>query len=359
MTTCKRCVMDESDPLISFDESGLCSRCQAWEKKWAEKQSLEPQFSKVIERVKRLGRNRIYDAVLGMSGGADSSWVYHIAKSNGLRVYVVHFDNGYDMPVATRNVQRLVDYYGDEVHTIAVNGEQFRQLQLAFLRSGTTGPEIPTDHAIKAVTYRTAWSMGIDVILNGTNIATESHSSPAWTCGHADWKYIRGIGERFKVDLADFPHYSFLDLATWMRDFWWLSLLDYSHYVRVDAIEEMHRLYGYESYGFKHQESRITRFLHGYIIPRRFGWDTRRSRLSAMICSGQMNREDALKMLSEPAYPESEMEEDKMFLCKRLGITLEDFESLMALPLKHYEDYPNSLHDPFPKILHYIKRLLY
>lgn len=350
--------MDTSDPLLTFDESGTCCRCRDWETKWMKKVALENQYLEAVADIKGR-RGARWDAVLGMSGGADSSWVYHLAKTAGLRVYPIHFDNGYDLPISTHNVKCLTEHWGDKVKVVKVDGPQFRVLQLAFLRSGTTGLEIPTDHAIKAVTYETARGLGVDVILNGTNIATESHGSPAWTGGHADWKYIKGIAWRFGSSSVDqVPHYSTWDRVTWMRGFRWVSLLDYVKYIRRDAVDEMARLYGYRDYGFKHMESRITRFLHGYIIPKRFGWDTRRSRLSAMICSGQMTREAALEMLRRPAYDVEEMEVDKLILCRNLGITEAEFEELMKVPLKHYGDYPNSLNDPLLKIGRVAKRLL-
>lgn len=345
MKECKKCVMDESDPLITFDDDDVCSRCAQWEKKWAKKLELEHQFPTLIEHIKEVGRGREYDAVLGMSGGADSSYVYHLAKQAGLRVHPIHFDNGYDLPVSVHNVRCLTDHYGDKVEVIKVDGPAFAAMQLAFLKSGTTGLEIPTDHAIKAATYRVAKELGVSVILNGTNLATESHGTPAWTQGHADWKYISGVARRFGADPDAIPHYTMLNYLTWMQNYEWVSLLEYVPYHRAAAIELMHERYWYEPYGFKHMESRITRFLHGYIIPRRFGWDTRRSRLSAMICSGQITRGDALDTLSRPAYPEEEMQRDKLILCRNLGITEQHFEELMQLPLRYFSDYPSYAKD--------------
>jgi len=354
----------ETDPLLTIDEGGLCNRCAAWETQWAAKVELEKHYDEIMQHIRsvRVGRelttgvDQKYDVVLGMSGGADSSWVYHLAKTAGLKVHPIHFDNGYDLPVSVHNVKCLVDHWGDKLEVIQVNGSEFYGLQRAFLQSGTTGLEIPTDHAIKAVTYQVARDLGVPVILNGTNMATESHGSPAWTNGHADWKYINGVAERFGVALTTFPHYSMWEKMTWMRGFEWISLLEYTNYVRADAIAEMGKLYGYQPYGFKHMESRITRFLHGYIIPRRFGWDTRRSRLSAMICSGQMSREEAFHILSNPAYDPEEMELDKLILCKNLQIEVSQFETLMKLPLKHYEDYPNYRNDPMMRALMAIYR---
>ena len=354
----------ETDPLLTIGEGGLCNRCAEWETQWAAKVELEKHYDEIMQHIRsvRVGRelttgvDQKYDVVLGMSGGADSSWVYHLAKTAGLKVHPIHFDNGYDLPVSVHNVKCLVDHWGDKLEVIQVNGSEFYGLQRAFLQSGTTGLEIPTDHAIKAVTYQVARDLGVPVILNGTNMATESHGSPAWTNGHADWKYINGVAERFGVALTTFPHYSMWEKMTWMRGFEWISLLEYTNYVRADAIAEMGTLYGYKPYGFKHMESRITRFLHGYIIPRRFGWDTRRSRLSAMICSGQMSREEAFHILSNPAYDPEEMELDKLMLCKNLQIEVSQFETLMKLPLKHYEDYPNYRNDPMMRALMAIYR---
>lgn len=337
--------MDTSDPSISFDAEGVCNHCREWEKQWIDKKRLEEQYpNRVISWIKKRGKGRKYDAVLGMSGGADSSYVYHLAKMNGLRVYPLHFDNGYDLPEYDCNVRNLTEFWSDQLNVVKVDGEEFRRLQVAFLASGTTGLEIPTDHAIKAVTYQTARKLRVPTILNGTNIATESHGSPAWTGGHSDWKYIRGIGERFGVKLSSFPHYTPLDLL-WMNRIKWVSLLDYTEYVRDEAISLMQAKYGYKPYGFKHGENRITRFLHGYIIPRRFGWDTRRSRLAAMVASGQMSREDALRMLSHPMYPEPEVLKDREIILGNLGITDAAFEEYMKLPLKHFKDYPSYQRD--------------
>jgi PP-loop superfamily ATP-utilizing enzyme len=355
--------MNESDPLITFNDSGLCSRCQQWERDWAEKLKLEAAWPEaIIRHIKAVraadelttGRNQEYDAVIGLSGGADSSWVYHLAKTQGLSLYPVHFDNGYDLPQYAENPKLLTDHWGDELHTVKVDGPEFRALQLAFLKSGTTGLEIPTDHAIKAVTYQTAHKLGVSVLLNGTNLATESHGTPAWTQGHADWKYIDSVAKQFSVHLKTFPHYTMWDKITWMSHIEWVSLLEYVQYNRDEAIGEMQRIYGYVPYGFKHGESRITRFLHGYIIPRRFGWDTRRSRLAAMVCSGNITREAALEMLKKTPYPLEQMEEDKLILCRNLGITEEYFEELMNLPLHNFSDYPSYTNDP---VLHMAQAL--
>jgi len=346
---CRKCVMNTSDPLITFDNDNVCNHCLDWEKSWAKKKELEDQWPdgllKLIKMDKFLAHSYEFDAVLGLSGGIDSSYTYHLAKELGLKIYAIHFDNGYDLPEYGENLPKLLRFWGDELNVIKIDNEEFNRLQIAFLKSGTTGLEIPTDHAIKAITYQTARKMGIKNILNGTNIATESHGTRAWTEGHSDWKYIKLVAEKFGVKLHNLPHYNLLDMLTWMKNYNWISLLDYTYYDREKATQILEKKYGYKRYGFKHQESRITRFLHGYIIPRRFGWDTRRSRLSAMIMSGQITREEALYTLLRPAYDPSLIEEDRRIICSQIGISDEEFEEYMNLPLKHFTDYPSYQRD--------------
>ena len=351
---CKKCILDtDTDPDLHIEADGVCNRCHSWEAAWSEKKKLEDQFPSIIARIKNRGR-----AIIGLSGGADSAWTYWIARLNDLDVTPIHFDNGYDLPVATENLRLITEHWGDELQTLPVDGTLFRRVQRAFLATMPNNLEIPTDHAIKAVTYKEADKRNIYTILNGTNMATESHGSPAWTQGHADWRYIKSVAESQGVSIDAYPHYTLLDRETWMRGIWWLSLLEYTDYHRQRAIDEMHRKCGYIDYGFKHMESRITRFLHGYIIPRRYGWDTRRSRLSAMICSGQLTRGDALRMIAHPAYPPAEMEDDKLMFCSRLGITVEQFEAYMTAPLRRYSDFQSYINDPLIRVARKAMRVI-
>jgi hypothetical protein len=63
--------------------------------------------------------------------------------------------------------------------------------------------------------------------------------------------------------------------------------------------------------------------------------------LSTLICSGQVTRAQALEELATPAYPPDQIEPDKEFVAKKLGISCEEFDAIMAAPKKRYMDYPN------------------
>tara|TARA_B100001123_G_C14561183_1_gene730332 strand:- start:65 stop:490 length:426 start_codon:yes stop_codon:yes gene_type:complete len=112
-------------------------------------------------------------------------------------------------------------------------------------------------------------------------------------------------------------------------------------YNRDEAISELEEKCGYRPYGRKHGESLFTRFFQNYYLPEKFGFDKRRPHLSSLIVSGQMTREEAMAELEEPLYTNEELELDKEFFCKKLGISTDELAFYMSQPNKHYTDYAN------------------
>jgi hypothetical protein len=98
---------------------------------------------------------------------------------------------------------------------------------------------------------------------------------------------------------------------------------------------------GWKYYGGKHHESIYTRFYQGYILPRKFGFDKRRSHLSSLICSGETTRGEALQEMAKEPYPVERQNADREYVIKKFGITEAEFERIMRLPAKRYWDYPS------------------
>ena len=117
-------------------------------------------------------------------------------------------------------------------------------------------------------------------------------------------------------------------------------LLNYISYNRSEAIDILVQKWGWKETGRKHCENRYTRFVEGHIYPTRFGFDKRRSHFSALICSGQMTREEALIELKIPTYTQEEFEADKAFFFKQLGIDESIFGYFMALPIRQHTEFP-------------------
>src|SRR5688572_8483556 len=208
---CTRCVMDTTDTEIVFDDNGICNHCKRAEKLIAtrlpEYKSGEYQFDKIVRRMKEAGNGKAYDCIVGVSGGCDSTYAVYILRKAGLRALAVHFDNGWNSELAVKNIENTLRRLDVDLHTHVVDWEEFRDLQLSFLRASVPDAEIPTDHGIWALLYRTAARFGVGYVVSGTNLNTESILPRSWTYYVTDLTYIKDIHKRFgKTQLKTFPH---------------------------------------------------------------------------------------------------------------------------------------------------------
>jgi N-acetyl sugar amidotransferase len=345
---CTRCVMDTSDPEIGFDDAGVCSHCHYRDEvlmpRIPEGDEAGRQLQVLAEQIRQAGRGKPYDCVIGVSGGVDSTFVAYKVRELGLRPLAVHLDNGWDSELAVKNIESTLRVLGIDLHTHVLDWDEFRDLQLAFLRASTPDSEIPTDHAILALLFREARRHGLKYILSGVNARTESHLPAAWSSGHADWRYIHSIHRRFGTrPLRTFPHLNWREMRTYPARFQLVDVLNYMDYVKKDALQVLERELGWKYYGGKHYESIYTRFYQGYILPRKFGFDKRRTHYSSLICAGEMTRGEALEALREEPYPAALQAEDREYVIKKLGLTPAEFEAIMALPPKTFWDYPSYL----------------
>jgi N-acetyl sugar amidotransferase len=338
--------MDTSDPDIRFDASGVCNHCHAYDDLVRTRvftgDEARQRLEALLAEIRQAGAGRRYDCVIGVSGGVDSTYVAYEVKRLGLRPLAIHLDNGWDSELAVKNIENVLKRLNIDLHTKVLDWEEFRDLQLAFLRASTPDSEIPTDHAIVAELYRTAARIGVRHVVAGVNVRTESHLPRAWSQGHLDWRYIRSVQRLFgKRRLRTFPHLSLLDQYRYRVTHRWVEILNYLDYDKRRAKEILLRELGWRDYGGKHYESIYTRFYQGYILPRKFGFDKRRSHFSSLICSGQMSRSQALTELQGETYPSDLQEADRKYVAKKLGITEEEFKAIMDEPPKSYHDYPS------------------
>jgi N-acetyl sugar amidotransferase len=299
----------------------------------------------IVGEIKRAGRGREYDCIIGVSGGVDSTYVAYLVHELGLRALAVHFDNGWDSELAVKNIEHVLKKLDIDLFTYVVDWPEFRDLQLAFLRASTPDGEVPTDHAISALLWREASRRGIRYIISGMNFTTESISVPDWAYGHSDWRYIRDVHRRFgTTQLRSYPHFglAYLFYVNAIRRVRTVSILNYVDYHKEEAMALLQEKLGWRYYGGKHHESIYTRFYQGYVLPRKFGIDKRYGHLSDLINAGQMTREAALQEVSTPPYPEELQQQDLAYVTKKLGLTADQFEEIMGARRKSFRDYRNS-----------------
>ncbi|WP_300815119.1 N-acetyl sugar amidotransferase, partial [Helicobacter sp. UBA3407] len=351
---CSRCVMDTTDPQITFTTSAgggaICSHCrdfdnvikpywQGFSKEWLEKK---------IAFIKEECKSKPYDCILGLSGGVDSSYLLHyMIKEYDLRILAVHIDAGWNTHTAKRNISKLTEKLQIPLHTIKVDFDEMRDLTIAFLKSGVANCDVPQDHAFFAALYGYAVQNGIRYVLTGSNFATESIYPPSWEHDAMDSIQLRDIHKKFGEEpLVTFPVVSFFDYYILYPKIYKMEVLrplNNIKYGKKIAIDTLAKEYGWENYGNKHCESLWTKFFQEYFLPTKFGYDKRRPHFSSMILAGEMTREEALEKLKEPPYAKESLEKDLAIILDKLQLSKNEWEEIMQVPIKSYKDYRNNL----------------
>lgn len=347
---CSRCVMDGSDPDLTLDAKGVCHYCHitdiAAAKRPKSRAESESRLESIAGEIRKRGKGKEYDSILGVSGGLDSAFTMHLAKELGLKPLVVHLDNGWNSELAATNIKRIVDKCGYDLHTHVVNWPEFRDIQRSLIKASVLDIELVTDHAFFALLMKLAREKDLKFSLVGNNGATESFMPPSWNWIKSDLRNLKAIHAKFGTKpIKTLPTINF-----WLRLVYErfglvckpVYLLDNYIYTRTEAIETLESKYGFRYPGGKHYESLFTKFYQSYILPRKFGIDKRRVHFSSLINNGEMTREQALLELDKPAYPEAELRIDLPFVIKKLGFSAAEFEEIMKAPAVAHDSFPSD-----------------
>lgn len=349
---CTRCIMDSSDLEIQFDQYGVCNHCHQHDitaKLLVPEPSIaEGELKKLVTKIKEAGKKKKYDCIIGLSGGVDSTYVALLVKRLGLRPLAVHLDNGWNSELAVQNIENVVNKLGIDLYTIVVNWEEFKALQIAYLKAGVVDLEAISDQAIFSTMFMLAKKNNIRYVIGGTNVATESIMPKSWYYSAKD--DVANLLDIYKkhgtgLKLKTYPTFSFLkgQILGQTIKLEWISILNLVPYIKSDIKSEIISELGWRDYGGKHYESIITKFYQCYILPKKFGIDKRRAHLSNLICSNQISREDALKEIALPLYKDGkELNNDLEYILKKLSLTGEEFESIMNGPKRSHYDFKND-----------------
>jgi N-acetyl sugar amidotransferase len=365
---CSRCVMDTSAVDIVFDEDGVCNYCTEFVELLEYPNNPELHelgtMENFVARVKESARGKDYDCIVGVSGGMDSSYALLLAVQQGLRPLAVHLDNGWNSELASHNIANLVKHLGVDLYTHVIDWEENRDLQRSFFAANVIDIELLMDNAMLAVNYQQAARYGLKYILSGSNTATEGLRMPAaWNHNKYDVRNIRAIQKRFGTHrIRTHPLFSTFDRIWYgsVRGIRWVRFLDFTDYVRADALELLRERAGYKPYPYKHYESVFTRFYQAVILPQKFGFDKRRVHLSPLILTGQMSRDHALELLTHSPYPDHEQEaQDLRFVKKKLGFSDSEFDEYMNAPVAAHNEFPSEkkLWDALNSVRRFVKRV--
>lgn len=341
--------MDTSDPGIQFNEKGECNLCTDFienrQKHNYQGAKSEEQLNTLVAQMKKDGKGKEYDCIVGLSGGIDSSYVAYIAKQHGLRVLGVHLDNGWNSEEAVQNIKNIARKLDVDYESYVLNWAEFKDIQLAFLKASVPEAETPTDIAIPAATHHFAKKYGVKYVISGGNFATEGILPKHWHYNAKDLTYFNAIRKRFATrSWKSFPTFGFKTEMYYklVKGIKMIYLLNYIPYQKDDAMELLKKELDWKYYGGKHYESKYTGFVQSYYLYEKFGIDYRRAMLATQICTDEITRNNALEILDKKPYNDEKVKEEKTYIAKKLGISTEEFDRIIGLPAKWYTDYPND-----------------
>jgi N-acetyl sugar amidotransferase len=346
---CNRCVMDNiNNSEICFDEIGNCNYCNDYtvQTQNEENNSLNKsgKLKRLIKEVKETSKK--YDCVVGVSGGVDSAYLIYKLVELGVKPIAVHFDNGWNSGTATQNINSLLNELNVDLYTYVCDWEEFKDLQLSFIKAGVTDIELVTDHGISATLFNAAKKFNTKYIFQGHNQNSEFIMPNPWMHWKNDALNIKSIHKKYgKHKLKSFPFLTFFTeyYHLKIRKTQYIYFLDFIEYNKKEAEKILKEKFGWKSYGAKHNESIFTRFYQNYILPVKFNVDKRKAHLSSLICSGQISREEALEELKIKCWETKETLEDKNYVLKKLGVSEDIFDNWMQEnPVSHL-DFPSYL----------------
>lgn len=338
---CSRCIYDTHIPYISFDTAGICNYCRQYEQMEVEYPTGKEGrriLESFVEQVKKDGKGKPYDVVIGVSGGCDSSYMLHFAKKEfGLRVLASHFDNTYNSRIAVENIDIVLDKLDIDLYTHVVDNEEYQRIYKSFFLASVPEIDTPTDISLASVHYMAAEKYGIKHIWEGHSFRTEGISPPGWF--YMDAQYVQTIHSKFgDGKIESLP---VLWMSKWLK---WMVIdkikkfrpLYYMDYDKQKTKEFLAKEYGWQWYGGHHMENRSAYFVNNYYLPRKFKIDLRYSEFSALVRSQQLSREEALVKIKEPKPFDPDILEE---IKKRTGISDAEFEAIMNAKPLHFTNY--------------------
>lgn len=293
---CKTCMFDSS--FVKIESDGECEMCKL---QTAQRNQAREPWEKVLERIKRKGKGRKYDCLIGISGGEDSSvLLYNAVKIWGLRVLVIHFNNRSNTVEATNNIKVLIDRLNVNFIELYPAKEEYDNLTDSLLAAGVQDADLSNDIIMSKLTFKFAKDNNIKVTINGHSYKEEGSSPKAWS--FLDTTYLKDIYNRYTG--KDLYYYDVL--TVWDQIHSALIGMDrISPYHYADhnrsAVLDVLRRWGWKSYGAKHGENIYTKFVGNYLLPRKFKIDKRKTYLSALIREGRMTKEEAKEILLTPS----------------------------------------------------------
>ena len=351
---CTKTIMDTTDPGIVFNDLGQSDYYTNFKNKiepnWNTGKEGYLELMKTSYKIKKKGKGKDFDCIIGLSGGLDSSYTAYIAKEvMGLRPLLFHVDAGWNTNKAYSNIEKICNGLNLDLYTEVINWEEMKNLQLAFLKSQIADQDLPQDYAFFSALYKFAKQNKIKYVLTGANYSTECCREPLEWGGFPgiDRLLVNDIMKKFGGNkLKTFPLIDILNYKIYYQFILGMRVfkpLNYVKYQKKEAEKLLKDRFGWKSFKHKHHESRFTRFYEDYWLPKKFGYDKRKAHFSSLILTNQMTRDDALIRIKNPELSDEFHEKEFNYIADKLDISRDELQRIFDGKNKSFLDYRSKI----------------
>ena len=333
MKRCTKCILPECFPGIVFDGNGVCNFCHSFDKRWKkfDWDRKRYELENIVKKVK--AKNRRYDCLVPVSGGKDSAYaLYIVTKKYKMKALAVNFNNGFASPVASQNLAHMARKFDADFISWA---PKWSTLKLAyrtfFLKTGDFCP--PCSRAITAYTYQLAQHERIPLIVLGFNPKTDENPGEVEVIDQKLFKDVMGkdMSKREQKDFTMFEGRRFLTKR--------IDLPAYIPFIEKKISAELEAVFNSEG-NFSHDMhfDCTVSSVANWLRRRKWGFGKKTQKYSALICDGQMTREEALEKAEGPdADKEPEVLDEFIEMLDLNRDDIERAKELSPLNFKHYD----------------------
>jgi len=338
---CKRCVMPNTRPGISFNEEGVCEACLNYEKKkntdwdarWKELEELCDKY--------RGSNGEGYDCAIAVSGGKDSTFqVYVLKELLHMNPLLISIDNWSWTETGRMNKANLSDTFGCDILSFSLNEKVGRKMMLKGLEK-LGSPTWYVDAAIYAVPVNLCMKMGLKLLVYGENVNYEYGGNQKEETPSAKGIFANDVvkpidwNEWLEDDITMKDLYSITQPSLEKMNSCGLEPIYLSYYVEWDTYHnyEVAKRYGFRNMNHEWiREGTIENYNQidspAYLINQwfkypKFAHASVTEMASRYIRAGRIGRDEAIELVREK---DSILDQNILFdYCNFVGISVAEF----------------------------------
>lgn len=313
MKRCLKCILPGSFPNVDFDDNGVCRKCREADTKYLNKDygKLGKELAGIFEWARSRGKR--YDCIVPFSGGKDSSYAAYVCKKEfGLNVLAVNFNNGLRTLSAIRNIERITKKLELGYVCYGPDWGIMKRLYKEFiLKTGQFC--FPCDMGIWATVHRIAEQYDVPLIVSGFSAQIESRGAKIYSYNNNLFRNIAGelLSSKEMKDFLEetkimrlYKRIKHKTLARYRRQ---ISLPDYMVWddkkIKDTIINELG--WGKREDGSSDHIDCLFAPLKNYLVVQKWGFGEKTTKYSAMVRSGELSREEALRKAAEEEAKDS------------------------------------------------------